>query len=211
MIFLPPAEFEGEQTAYVEPEDPRVTHIILNPFLTGGHDFDHKPGDDGISVIIEPRNKEDQFVQQSGPVSIVVIDPAIEGKESRIARWDFDSIEAGKLMKKKGFDKGIHIKLPWPNKPPDNSELQVFVRYQTLDGRKLEADRKFKIAMPGQFSQRWTPRPIDGTVERSPSGKGDSVLVGHLEEATEKLTPAPRKKASSAADSPRRPIWQPNR
>lgn len=202
----PPAEFEGEQTAYIEPEDPRVTHIVLNPFLTGGHDFDHKAGDDGVAVIVEPRNKEDQFVQQAGPVSIVVIDPEIEGKEGRIARWDFDSIEAGKLMKKKGPGRGIHFKLPWPNKPPENNKLKVFVRYQTLDGRKLEADRDITIAKLGQFSQRWTPRPLDAGTLGGSSGSSTSVLVGHTEDASDRIISKKR-----PADTARRPTWQPNR
>lgn len=205
----PPAEFEGEQTAYVEPEDTRVTHIILNPFLTGGHDFDHKAGDDGVAVIVEPRNKEDQFVQQAGPVSIVVIDPEIEGKEGRIARWDFDSIEVGKLMKKKGLGRGIHFKLPWPNKPPENNKLKVFVRYQTLDGRKLEADRDITIAKLGQFSQRWTPRPLDASVLGGSAGTSTSVLVGHTEDAGERLIS--KKKPSPSGDTARRPMWSPNR
>lgn len=202
----PPTEFEGEQTAYVEPEDTRVTHIILNPFLTGGHDFDHKAGDDGVAVIVEPRNKEDQFVQQAGPVSIVVIDPEIEGKEGRIARWDFDSIEAGKLMKKKPPGRGIHFKLPWPNKPPENNKLKVFVRYQTLDGRKLEADRDITIAKLGQFSQRWTPRPLDVGTLGGDSDKSTSVLVGHVEDAGSRLI-----SKKKPADTARRPTWQPNR
>lgn len=207
----PPNEFEGEQMAYVEPDDPRVTHIILNPFLTGGHDFDHKPGDDGVAVIVEPRNKEDQFVQQAGPVSIVVIDPAIEGKEGRIARWDFDSIESGKLMKKKGLGRGIHFKLPWPNTPPENNKLKVFVRYETLDGRKLEADRDITIAKLGQFSQRWTPRPLDPSVLHGSTGKSTSVLVGHTEETDDRFPTGRKKSSGPAAESARRPTWQPNR
>ena len=69
-----------------EPLDPRVTHIVVNPFLTTGHDFDHKAGDDGVSVVIEPRNADDRFVPISGSISIAVIDPALDGELLHVDR-----------------------------------------------------------------------------------------------------------------------------
>src|SRR6185503_16880184 len=53
-----------------EPEvtDKNVTHIQLNPLHTCGQDFDHAPGDDGISILIEPRNGANQFVPLARPV-----------------------------------------------------------------------------------------------------------------------------------------------
>jgi hypothetical protein len=215
---LPPPAEEGA-AAIPEPEDQRVTHIVLNPFLTGGHDFDHKPGDDGVAVFIEPRNADDQFITQPGPVSIVVLDPTKEGPEGRIARWDFDAHEARERLKKGRFGKGIQLKLPWPNDPPESNKLHLFVRYETEDGRKLEADREVNIALQGQYSQRWTPRP-DTPLPHGASGLGTSALVGHTEElssgsrGTSVLKPSGAKKSSTTGPSGsaiRRPTWQPNR
>ena len=60
-----------------------------------------------------------------------------------------------------GDTRGIHLKLPWPAKPPENARLKVFVRYETPEGKKLQAEKEVFVALPGQFSQRWTPRPAD--------------------------------------------------
>ncbi|MGE0757226.1 MAG: hypothetical protein AB7O38_09410, partial [Pirellulaceae bacterium] len=62
------------------PTDPRVTHIYLNPLLTGGGNFDDQPGDDGLVVVIEPRNRSDLFVPLAGPVSVVLLDPQQAGE-----------------------------------------------------------------------------------------------------------------------------------
>lgn len=147
-----------EETNYVEPTDKHVTHIIINPYLTTGHDFDSKPGDDGIAILIEPRNGDDQLVPVAGQTSIVVLDPALDGDAARVARWDFSAEEAARRVKT-GEDRnpGVSFKLPWPGSVPKHSKLHVFVRMQIDEGKVLEDDSEFYVILPGQFSQRWTP------------------------------------------------------
>jgi hypothetical protein len=137
--------------------DPRITHVHLNPLLTGGADFDEKPGDDGVSVVIEPRNAADKYVPVAGPISIVVLDGAREGEAARIARWDFTVNETRELTIDSAFGKGIHLRLPWPAQPPENSRLNLFVRYTTPEGEKLQASREIFIELPGQSSRPWVP------------------------------------------------------
>ncbi|MGI8979666.1 MAG: hypothetical protein ACR2FY_10595 [Pirellulaceae bacterium] len=145
-----------------EPEvaDKNVTHIHLSGLHTCGMDLDHQPGDDGLSILIEPRNAANQFVPLAAPVSVVVLDPNKTGEDARLARWDFTAAEATEKLVK-GDTRGIHLKLPWPAKPPASARLEVFVRYETPDGKKLQGEKEVFIALPGQFSQRWTPRPAD--------------------------------------------------
>ena len=156
------AELPVPPEAKPEPEvaDTKVTHIHLNPLHTCGADFDHSPGDDGLSVLIEPRNAANRFVPLAAPVSVVVLDPNKNGEEARIARWDFTAADVAERITK-GEARGIQLKLPWPGKPPAGAGLEVFVRYETPQGQKLQADKEIFLAVPGQFSNRWTPRPAD--------------------------------------------------
>lgn len=156
-----------EQEAAAEPKklepevtDKVVTHIHLNPLQTCSADFDHAPGDDGITVLIEPRNGANQYVPVAGTISVVVLDPKKSGEDARLARWDFSPAETADKIQQ-GATRGIQLKLPWPAKPPENARLDVFVRYETPDGTKLQAEKEVVVALPGQFSQRWTPRPAD--------------------------------------------------
>lgn len=146
----------------LEPEvtDKNVTHLHLNPLHTCGTDFDHSPGDDGLTILLEPRNGANQYVPLAGTVSVVVLDPNKNGDDTRIARWDFTPAETAEKLQR-GTNRGIQLKLPWPAKPPENARLDVFVRYETADGKKLQAEKEVIVALPGQFSERWTPRPAD--------------------------------------------------
>jgi hypothetical protein len=145
-----------------EPEvtDKKVTHIHLHPLHTCGMDFDHAPGDDGLSILIEPQNAANQYVPLAAPISVVVLDASKSGDAARLARWDFSEAEAAEKLVQ-GDKRGVHLKLPWPAKPPAGAQLSLFVRYETPEGKKLQGDKEIFVALPGQFSQRWTPRPAD--------------------------------------------------
>ena len=155
----PSLELPAPAKSLSVPADGQVTHITLSPLLTGGTDLDGRPGDDGLSVVIEPRNAAEEYVPQAGAVSIVVLDPTRQGEAARVARWDFDlSTTRGKLQTS-AATRGIALQMPWPATAPTSTTLHLFVRFETPDGRRLAADREIYVAPLGQASQRWTPRP----------------------------------------------------
>ncbi len=171
-----------------EPEvtDKVVTHLHLNPLHTCGLGFDQAPGDDGLSILLEPRNEANQYVPLAGPVSVVVLDPSKNGDDARVARWDFSSaLTAEKFAQ--GAIMGIQLKLPWPGKPPESAKLEVFVRYETPEGKKLQAEKEIFIALAGQFSQRWTPRPADR--QRKP--RSETIAAGASESNVAAVPPRP--------------------
>lgn len=138
-------------------DNTNVDRIVLNRQLTGGHDADGQPGDEGVLVVIEPRDAENRYVPAPASVSVVLLDPARSGREAHVARWDFDVAEATSATRTSLLGRGIHLQMPWPNQPPANSQLHLFVRYTTSDGRKLEADRLIDVDPPREVSARWTP------------------------------------------------------
>ncbi len=217
----------------LEPADPRVTHIFVNPLLTGGSDFDRQPGDDGIVVVIEPRNRDDAFVPLAGPITVLVLDPAKTPEQGRIlARWEIPANEAQQTLRNSPTVRGIQLRLPWSATPPQTSRLQLHVRYLTVDNRDLRAERDLFITLPGQFSQRWTPRAatrptVDArtnvaapqTVDLAPESAPGSTSPGHSQltgestgpkESTTKLD-APPIPSSSAPSQATRPEWRPYR
>jgi hypothetical protein len=150
--------------------DLAVTAIRLNARRTGGMDVDGRPGDDALSLLIEPRNAQGQFVAKPGDVSIVLLDPLKRGEDARFARWDFDRETAGRMLTAGGLDRGLHIRVPWPDLPPNVERLHLFVRYKDEDGRAIEADREIMIRPADLVADRWTPRSesqTSRTVHRS--------------------------------------------
>lgn len=165
-----------EQQGYEEPIDlpasARVTHIVLNPRLTGGLDFNGSPGDDGIYVVVEPRNQDDDFVPLPGEMSLVLLDPHEEGETARVARWNLPRDEVRRRLKTdEPTAPGIHLKLPWNALPPSHEDLLLFVRYKTADGRQVEAQAAMTLAVSAKSSTRWTPRSPEASGARtSPEG-----------------------------------------
>jgi hypothetical protein len=210
---MPPAAPGLDNPAgHDEPADPLITQIHLHPLLTGGADFDGKPGDDGVSVVIEPRNGIDEFVPVAGPISLVVLDPEKQGEAARVARWDFTAHEARDLMTRSVFGRGIHLQLPWPGEAPENSRLRLFVRYTAPDGTHLEAEREFFAEPPGRVARHWTPL--------APSG-GEVDLASHIPIHPGAAEPRPAvappriakqpPSAGQISDEPARPQWRPYR
>jgi hypothetical protein len=217
------------RTHSLEPADPRVTHIFLNPLLTGGRDFDRQPGDDGIIVVVEPRNRDEAFVPLAGPITVVALDPTKGVDEGRIVeRWEINANEAQKSLRNSATMRGIELRLPWSTAVPQTSRLHLHVRYITVDNRDLRSDRPLFLNLPGQFSQQWTPRaasrsapsaaqlhglqipdeevqPEKSTVQQA---SGTNPVQEPPSEPDGQLTPAA---APAVLLQPKRPEWRPTR
>ncbi len=131
-----------------------VERIDLNPGLTGGTARGGHPGDELLSVAIEQRDSAGKRVLAPGDVTIVVVDPALQGSAARIARWTFDSDELARHARKNRDGGTIHFELPWPS-PPEHSDLRLFVRFTTYDGRRLEANLPIEVQLADDTPGAW--------------------------------------------------------
>lgn len=205
------------------PFDMRVTHIIIAPYVSTGRDFDGQPGDDGIALVIEPRNGDDLFVPVAGELTVSVLDAAEEGENRRVALWQFDKGEAQRRMRDlPGLGRGINLKLPWPQKAPAHSNLTAFVRYRTEDGRLLETSADIRVAANGESAVAWTgrqPRVGNGLIEGQSTGQpsrfaggGHRPDVGPLADESNRLQDQAQPGGLGGAGSQvARPVWKPFR
>ena len=125
-------------------------------------------------MVVEPRDRAGRTVDAPADMSVVVIDPALEGNAARVARWDFTAAETAAMFRRSGSSLAIHLTMAWPGDPPAHHKLHLFVRYVTADGRKLQADQPIEVALAGDRTTRWTPS------DRRPSrpSRGASGGVG---------------------------------
>ena len=179
----------NEEPEIVDPvHDLEVTEITLNRMLTGGMNRDHRNGDEGILVVVEPRNPKNQIVPALGEISIVVLDPALEGEAARIARWDITPQELENSFRGRKLGRGLQLALPWPGDPPQHTDLHLFVRFVADDGRKLIADRELKIEPPGGGSDGgWVPvsQPTAATPRLAPPAVGPQLLPSEVADSAE--------------------------
>ncbi len=207
----------ASQSASAEPFMPsgdsrRVAAIVLNRTLTGGIGADERTGDQGLLVVVEPRDRAGRTVDAPAEVSVVVLDHALEGDAARVARWDFTAAETAALFRRTGSARAIHLTTAWPADPPAHNKLHLFVRYVTADGRKLQADGPIEVALPGDKTARWTPADSADRDERLAERESSSETWQRNEAPTARVPgPTPHTATRSDDAKPRRPVWSPER
>jgi hypothetical protein len=182
-------------------ESSSVARITLNPALTAGYASAGSPGQEGVLVVVEPRDAAGRLLNAPADLQVVVLDPALSGSQARVARWDISAAEATARLAD-GPQRGIHLALPWPDRPPAHNRLHLFVRYVTSDGRKLQADDVVEVALPGDGSRGWTP------ARHSPAGPSSATAAPDVPPSE---APAPRTASALSDPGPPRPVWSPDR
>jgi hypothetical protein len=140
------------------PGDQKVAEIGLHPSMCRGQNMDEQDGDDGLYLVLQPRNQSGETVDQPAAVTIVAIDPKLEEADARIGRWTFSLEEVEAALEPIGVAHGYHLSLPWQGLTPAGDSVQVFVRYEMPDGRRLINERLVYIHQPDTASNVWTPR-----------------------------------------------------
>jgi len=230
---LSEARLPGRKTAAVDasyrlpPDHGRVARITLHDTVTGGYNMDGQAGDEGIVIVVRPRDAEGRLIEAPAPVTVVVLDPALSGEAARVARWDFTAEEVAARCGRSGDGEGIRLEMVWPADPPQHDRLHLFVRYRTDDGRALEADREIRIERIERLARR--NAPAGGTRppreanraapewQRKPASPEEVRPAGPLLTAPRPTEPPGRPPAAPAPDPRRpapavqRPVWSPER
>ncbi len=209
----------------LQTDNTKVAAITLHPIVAGADRSDQPPGGDGIALWIEPRDRAGNLVRAAAPVAVVVLDPdpSMAGEAARVGRWDFTSEATAAFFRKTATAEGIFLELTWPGDPPKHRTLEVFVRYTTDDGRKIEARRPIHLDLASQpgvephaaWSRRASSAPVAPTAypsDKSPSAtaKESSAVSGGP------LSPRPRRVAAAGDESAEKPklelpAWSPDR
>jgi hypothetical protein len=202
------------------PDNSRVVGISLNDALTGGFQGEPQGGDKGLTLVLEPRDEQGHVVRVPAQVSVVLIDPALEGQAARVARWDFTADQVASLYRKAPWGEGYHLEMLWPDTPPVHSDLRLFVRYVTSDGRKLEMQQGIRLALAGSRGNATAAKP-----QASPSGGGraagwqqkplsaqpTSATPPEPIRVTARPSPLQSTPPASSSKPAARPTWSPQR
>jgi hypothetical protein len=184
--------------------DPDIAadRIELNPALTG--EINSKPGEPALSVAIDQFDANGRRVLAPGDVSIVVVDPQVEGREAKIARWDFESDEVEQHVRKNRDGSWLQFDMPWPA-TPEHNDLRVFVRFTGFDGRRREANLPIDIQLDASKSPEhgWT-KASGPALTRTDEPSNGRTTVSTDDSAQDKPDNPPERVSN-------RPAWSPNR
>ncbi len=120
--------------------------------LSGGAEYDDKPGDDGVTVYLRPRDAAGDVVKVPGRITIQLIDNANLASPRRLGLYVFDDPgELGKLWHGKFATNHYTLRCPFPpgTKLPNTRRVTVnaeFVDY--LTGATLSAVKEVRLSFP---------------------------------------------------------------
>ncbi|HEY1190902.1 MAG TPA: hypothetical protein VGE74_24940 [Gemmata sp.] len=142
---------------------------------TGGVDEDGAPGDEGLMVVIVPKDEDGSAIKVPGRVQVAAWEISPEGLKSLIGSWEVPAEKLRGTWKSGLISTGYFVAVPWQT-PPSWDRVRIAVRLTTADGRAFEADRDVSVRVP--LPRR--PRNGDNVLpfpQPAPGGRGSSVPV----------------------------------
>ncbi len=139
--------------------DQKIVEIAFHPSLCRGQNLDDEEGDDGLYLVIQPRNQAGEILDQPAAVTVVAMDPKRPEAEARIGRWTISKEELESSLEPIGLSHGFHLSLPWQNDiQPEGDIVQVYIRFEMEDGRRLINERRIQLHRVPVGSNVWMPR-----------------------------------------------------
>lgn len=220
------ASYQSEPPA--DPDRIAIIRLLTNGHQFGGHGDASFAGtggfaDNGLQVTFSPRDGQNHAVASDGTVALVVVDPAISGPESHVARWDFNASELAAHYRQTLFGKAYRFDLLWPHDPPQHEKLTLYIRLTTPDGRHFDAHQTIYVKLGEQLpnadasniAEADSPAP-EGEPVRSELVSTQSASAGNEMGQFEADDPAPTgdapaSNALGAVAAQHGATWRPNR
>lgn len=114
---------------------------------TGGLDEDKCQGDEGLLVVIVPRDADGTAIKADGSARVTAMQIAPEGLKSPLSTWEVTPGNLRRNWRSGLLSTGYFIALPWQFIPM-TEKLRVVVQFQTPDGAVFEAERDIQIRLP---------------------------------------------------------------
>lgn len=139
---------DEERTASTSNVSGVAVSLAFDKTKTRGEDLDGKPGDEGVLVVLQPRDRDGNYVTEVGPVVIEVVDsPSAKKSDSQaqVAEWKFSKEEVRRAMRNSALGRGAFLQVDWDEHIPANSKLLVIARWTTPKGEELTAQQVVKV------------------------------------------------------------------
>lgn len=114
--------------------------------LTGGTDIDGCYGDDGLMVVVEPRDCQDETLKAPGSLHVLAMEINSQGIKTPIGAWDVAPDQLHRSWRKGLMGNGYTVTLPF-QALPSTENVRVTARFVMPDGRVFEADKDVKVRL----------------------------------------------------------------
>ena len=157
--YAPSCPPTGVTPHFANSPGPALRDVLLGNG-TGGRDDDNIPGDEGLMVVIVPKDDDGTAVKASGHATVTALEISREGLKRPIGKWEVTADQLRRTWKSGLLGSGYFVPLRW-DIPPCTDRVRVILRFVTPDGREYEADRDAKVTpLPGIAAPRATEIPF---------------------------------------------------
>lgn len=142
-----------------KPLDLRVRQIDWHPTMCRAQNTDGKPGDDGLYLVLVPRNNAGEFVPTSGALTLVVEETLADGSVSRIGRYEYTAEELREQLEPIGSAPGLHLPIRFREHIPSGSSVDVYAKFTSEDGTTMVNRRTIQLRKSvASGPSNWVPR-----------------------------------------------------
>lgn len=120
---------------------------------TGGRSDEACGGDDGLIVIVEPRDCDDQTIKAPGAMVIDVIETPREGASGLLKRYEIAPDQLRCTWQSGLFSTGYRLSLGF-ERWPITDRLRVVAYFRMTNGRVFEAGKDVVIRLPPERMRR---------------------------------------------------------
>lgn len=113
---------------------------------TGGVDDDGRPGDEGLLVVVVPRDEDGTPVKVPGYLQVAAWEIAPTGVKTPIGYWTIPPDRLRPTWRNGLVSTGFFVPLSWQTYP-GSEKVRVAVRLTTPDGQVFEADRDIRVRL----------------------------------------------------------------
>jgi hypothetical protein len=141
------------------PTPPYPVQSIRLGGLTSGRPNAALGGDDGLEVLIEVRDRDDQALKAPGEALIDALEISPEGIKNPLSQWRVPVADLRGKWVEGLFNTGYRLELAFPKGClPRQEKLRVVVRFTLLDGRMFEAEKDIRVrVIPEANRPLWMP------------------------------------------------------
>lgn len=122
----------------------RVEALRFHPLLTSGTDADGRPGDDKLSILLMPVDRDGELLRLAGKVELELFDMSLPADQQRIGQWTFSARQVSEKWQRSLLSAGYHFELDL-KEPPHAKELTLHGRLTAGDGRQFDATAQVKV------------------------------------------------------------------
>jgi hypothetical protein len=173
---------------------------------TGGIDEDRVPGDEGLQIVLMPRDVDGSAIKASGTLRVSALEITPEGLKTPLWTWEVSALQLRRSWRSGLLNSGYFVTLPW-QKVPTNERLRVVATFMPLEGGIFEAERDVTIHL---FADAQHLRP---PLMPSPGGLAPPAPVGPMPRTDTPTLPPPEPlpQAPTPGMPPTKPggLWQP--